>query len=268
MESILEKRVPFVRTDEGWFSYYKTHQSLYVKSYQNEPLGKGDTLVFLHEGLGSVAQWRDFPRLIGECCGCNVFMYDRFGHGNSSAAVEKRGVDYLEKEAWEILHPLLQHYGIKNPILMGHSDGGSIALLYAARYPVKKLITEAAHIFVESVTLEGIQAAITRKTALIDKLKAYHGDKTEDLWSSWADTWLSEGFQSWNIEPYLKNISCPSLIIQGEKDAYGTNLQVERMVSGIGAHAKALLIPEIGHTPHYEAKEIVKNAVINFILNT
>jgi pimeloyl-ACP methyl ester carboxylesterase len=267
MESILKKRVPFVRMDEGWLGYSKTHQSLFVKSYQNEPLGKGETIVFLHEGLGSVAQWRDFPRLIGEYCGCNVFMYDRFGHGNSSAAVEKRGVDYLEMEAWTILPALLEHYSIKNPILVGHSDGGSIALLYASRFPVKKLITEAAHIFVESVTLEGIREAMTRKTGLIDKLKAYHGDKTEDLWSSWADTWLSDGFKSWNIEAHLKNITCPSLIIQGEKDPYGTNLQVERIISGIGAHAEALLIPNIGHTPHYEAKEIVQNALIDFCKN-
>jgi pimeloyl-ACP methyl ester carboxylesterase len=211
-----------------------------------------------------VAQWRDFPRLMGEYCGCNVFMYDRLGHGNSGRAFEKRGVDYLEKEAWEILHPLLQHYGIQNPILVGHSDGGTIALLYASRFPVKKLITEAAHIFVEEVTLEGIREAITRKSFLMEKLKAYHGDKTEDLWSAWADTWLSDDFKHWNIEAHLKNITCPSLIIQGEKDPYGTNLQVERIVSGIGAHAKALLIPKIGHTPHYEAKEIVQEAMIDF----
>jgi pimeloyl-ACP methyl ester carboxylesterase len=270
MESILKKRIPFVRTDEGWLGYYKTNQSLFVRSHQNEPLGKGDTIVFLHEGLGSVAQWRDFPRLMGEYCGCNVFMYDRFGHGKSGRAFEKRGVDYLEKEAWEILHPLLQHYGIQNPILVGHSDGGTIALLYASRFPVKKLITEAAHIFVEAVTLDGIREAITRKSLLMEKLKAYHGDKTEDLWSAWADTWLSDDFKHWNIETHLKNITCPSLIIQGENDPYGTNLQVERIVSGIGVPAKALLIPKIGHTPHYEAKEIVQEAMIDFctIANT
>ncbi|MEY4934502.1 MAG: hypothetical protein RIS64_861 [Bacteroidota bacterium] len=265
MDSILKKRVPFVRMDEGWLGYSKTHQSLFVKSHQNEPLGKGDTIVFLHEGLGSVAQWRDFPRLIGESCGCNVLMYDRFGHGKSSATVEKRGVDYLEKEAWDILYPLLQHYGIKNPILVGHSDGGSIALLYASRFPVKKLITEAAHIFVETVTLEGIHQAIAQKAFLMDKLKVYHGDKTEALWSAWADTWLSDDFNSWNIEAHLKKITCPSLIIQGENDPYGTNLQVERTVLGIGAHAKALLIPKIGHTPHYEAKQIVLESIIEFI---
>ncbi|MEN9612796.1 MAG: hypothetical protein RLZZ628_3610 [Bacteroidota bacterium] len=267
MESILKKSVPFVRMDECLLGYYKTHQEMFVKIYQNEPLGEGNTIVFLHEGLGSVTQWRDFPRMIGESTQYNVFLYDRLGHGNSSATVEKRGLDYLEKEAWEILPPLLQHYGIKNPILVGHSDGGSIALLYAARFPVKKLITEAAHVLVEDLTLAGIREAITRKAFLIERLSRYHGDKTEALWSSWTDTWLSDFFQTWNIEAHLPKITCPSLIIQGEKDPYGTDLQVERIVSGIGAPAKALLIPEMGHTPHYEAKEIVSESIIHFILD-
>lgn len=138
-------------------------------------------------------------------------------------------------------------------------------MLYAARFPTKALVVEAAHVFVEPVTLEGIRLAGPRKAFLTERLSRYHGEKTEDLWSSWVDTWLDESFAHWNIEAVLPDIKCPTLIIQGENDEYGTKEQVTRIAKGIGEKAEVLMIPDCAHTPHRDAREIVLNAGVEFL---
>ncbi len=223
------------------------------------------TAVFLHEGLGSTRQWKDFPEKLAEIMGFGILSYDRSGHGLSDHQTRGRDKDYLDYEALTILPAVLEHFQIRNPVLWGHSDGGSIALLFASRFPARALILEAAHVFVEPETLGGIRAAVERKDFLIERLRPFHGDKTDALWSAWVDTWLDESFADWNIETSLPDIECPALVIQGENDAYGTKEQVIRIARGIGRKAEVLMIPGCAHRPHHEAREIVLENSVRFL---
>jgi pimeloyl-ACP methyl ester carboxylesterase len=174
----------------------------------------------------------------------------------------------LEEEA-DSLYNLLQQLHITKAILFGHSDGGSIALIAAAKYPlvIQTVIAEAAHIFVEPETLAGIEAAVKayQETDLKNRLAKYHGEKTDTVFRIWTETWLSDTYQSWNIEHFLPKIICPTLIIQGEKDEYGTIKQVEGIVHATTGKCIAIILPGLSHTPHKEAPEIVLQHAINFI---
>ncbi|WP_378173382.1 alpha/beta fold hydrolase [Aquimarina sp. SS2-1] len=227
------------------------------------------TVIFLHDSLGCIELWRDFPQKIKEAVNCNVLSYDRKGYGQSDPFSEsERDHEYLTNEA-RVLGKLIDHLVLKNVVLFGHSDGGSIALIAASLFSekIKGIITEGAHIFVEEETLEGIRNAKTAyaTTSLKKKLSKYHGDKTESVFKMWTETWLSSSFLGWNIESYLPGIQCPSLIIQGEKDEYGTLKQVTSIVQKTSGRATSLIIPKIGHTPHKEAPEIVIKNTVNFI---
>ncbi|MCX7817312.1 MAG: alpha/beta hydrolase [Syntrophales bacterium] len=226
-------------------------------------------LVFLHEGLGSVGQWKDFPDQLCEKTGLPGFVYDRWGYGKSSYCPAPRTVDYLHREAIDFLPVVLNRVNIEKPILIGHSDGGSIALIYSGVYPdaVKGVITEAAHVFVEEVTLNGIREAVKiyEKTDLKKKLAKYHGEKAEVVFRGWSETWLSSDFRDWNIENFLRSIKAPLLVIQGRDDQYGSPSQVEAIVRGVSGMAEPLLIGGCGHIPHFEARDIVLNAMCGFI---
>jgi pimeloyl-ACP methyl ester carboxylesterase len=227
------------------------------------------TLVFLHDSLGCIELWRDFPQQLGEATLCNVLVYDRQGYGKSSPFSNSgRENDYLEVEA-DVLNALMEKLSMNTAILFGHSDGGSIALIAAAKYPekIKGVITEGAHIFVEDITLKGIKDAVEayRTTNLHQKLTKYHGDKTEAVFWAWAKTWLSEGFTSWTLEHFLPLISCPVLVIQGEKDEYGSLAQVGGIISQVSGETQKLIIPSVGHTPHKEAREVVLEKTVPFI---
>ncbi|MEZ0483338.1 alpha/beta fold hydrolase [Fibrella aquatica] len=234
------------------------------------PIGNDQpTLIFLHDSLGCIALWRDFPTKLGQATNCNVLVYDRQGYGKSSPfADHERRLDYLEKEA-DVLNELIKQCGIKQAILFGHSDGGSIALLAAAKYPscIVGVITEGAHIFVEGSTLAGIQTAVEayRTTNLNERLQKYHGDKTDAVFRAWADTWLSDNFKLWNIEHFLPRIKCPVLVIQGEQDEYGSLEQVQGIVRQVSGQASQLIIPGSGHTPHKEAQDVVLAHATSFI---
>jgi pimeloyl-ACP methyl ester carboxylesterase len=177
----------------------------------------------------------------------------------------------MEKEA-DLLHALLGHWGIEKAILFGHSDGGSISLITAAKYSEKilGLITEGAHIFVEDLTVKGIREAIDlyKTTDLKKKLEKYHGNKTDAMFWAWAETWTNAMFRIWNIEHFLPSIKCPALIIQGEDDEYGTLRQVERIVLPMKGLAKSLVVPNIKHTPHKEAPELILEEAHAFIEKT
>lgn len=227
------------------------------------------TIVFLHDSLGCIDLWRDFPERVGEMTSCNVLIYDRQGYGKSCGFTNPvRNNHYLEVEA-EVLNQLLEFWNIDQPILFGHSDGGSIALLTAAKYPskIKAIITEGAHVFVEDVTIKGIKEAIHHyeTTDLKTKLEKYHAKNTEAMFWAWAKTWTTEEFSSWNIEQFLFDIQCPSLIIQGEKDEYGTLKQVESIVEKVSSTSEKFIIPNIGHTPHKETPEVVLKKVKLFV---
>ena len=202
-------------------------------------------------------------------CRCNVLVYDRQGYGKSCPfSYKNRDIRYLEQEA-DILNDLLKHWNIDKAILFGHSDGGSIALLTAAKYPERILgvIAEGAHIFVEEVTLSGIREAIQlyQTTDLKTKLEKYHGHKTEAMFWAWAGTWTSPQFRNWNIEAFLPLVMCPSLIIQGHDDEFGSAAQVQGIVGQTTGPSQALLIPGAKHTPHKEQPDKVLEMAAAFI---
>jgi len=233
------------------------------------PEARGTTLVFLHEGLGSVGQWRDFPSLLSEKTGIEALVYDRWGYGSSDPFTLPRKKSYLHDEALVSLPAVLEKCGIGRPFLVGHSDGGSIALIYASKHPenVRAVITEAAHVFVEDVTLEGIREAVKgyAATDLGKRLARFHGDKTDLVFHGWADTWLSAEFRDWNIEGYLPGVRCPVLVIQGIDDRYGTFAQVRAIERQVSGRATPLLVP-CGHIPHAEAREKVLEEMARFVL--
>ena len=241
--------------------------SIYVETIETSK--DKPAIVFLHDSLGCVALWRDFPKKVSEATGCNVLVYDRLGYGKSDPmATFERQSDYLEIEA-DFLMELLAVMQLSNVILLGHSDGGSIALITAAKYSsvVNGVICEAAHIFVEDVTLDGIVEAIHsyETTNLAQRLEKYHGDKVDMLFKAWTKTWTSAGFKHWNIEHFLKDIMCPLLFIQGEKDEFGSMLQVKETIRQVSGYAQSFIVPNTGHTPHKEAPEITFDAVSTFV---
>ncbi|WP_299757143.1 alpha/beta hydrolase [uncultured Pontibacter sp.] len=245
--------------------------TLKLKWINSAPEGAADRpiLVFLHDSLGCIKLWRDFPEKLAMATGCTALVYDRQGYGESAPFTTlKRDHDYLEREA-DVLHNLLEQQQVKSAILFGHSDGGSIALLAAAKYSklITGVITEGAHVFVEDVTLAGIRLAVAayKETNLREKLMKYHQDKTDDVFNAWTETWLSEGYRNWNIELFLPALFCPVLVIQGEADEYGTLAQVEDIVQQVQGPANQLIIPKIGHTPHREAEVDVLQHSTDFI---
>jgi pimeloyl-ACP methyl ester carboxylesterase len=231
--------------------------------------GSRPVLVFLHEGLGSIGQWRDFPEEICATTGCPALVYDRWGYGGSDPLTQPRRPDYLHDEALLSLPEVLNQCAIHKPILIGHSDGGSIAIIYAGTYhqKVTGVITEAAHVFVEDVTVEGIRSAVEvyESTDLKKRLAKFHGNNTELMFRGWADIWLSPEFRNWNIEKCLPHITCPLLAIQGKDDEYGTPAQVEAIVGKATGPARASMIDNCGHIPHMQATERVFAEMVNFI---
>lgn len=227
------------------------------------------TIVFLHDSLGCVTLWRDFPEKISDATGCNVLIYDRWGYGKSEAFDSpERKSDYLELEA-DFLNDFLEALNLNNIILLGHSDGGSIALLTASKYAskIKAIICEAPHIFVEEITLQGILIAVEayENTNLPERLQKYHGDKVDFIFKAWTKTWTSDEFRNWNIEPFLKNITAPLLFIQGENDEYGSLDQMEKTIKQVSGESQKLIIKNIGHTPHKEAPQETTDATVEFI---
>lgn len=226
-------------------------------------------LLFLHEGLGSIAQWGDFPEQLCETMKLSGVLYERGGYGFSHAVAKGRTDKYLHEFAWNELPAFIDAINLPNPfILIGHSDGGSIALLYAAKYPERLagLVTMAAHIYNEEITVEGIVEA--REAWIQGKLKGlelFHGQKTEKVFFDWNDTWQTPDFLKWNIEQdCCTQIDFPALIIQGETDQYGSPEQVRDIVSILGEEAEGVLIPDAGHSPHLDAKDSVIAEIVDY----
>lgn len=229
------------------------------------------TIIFLHDSLGCITLWRDFPERLSDALQCNYFIYDRWGYGNSSRnkSIRQRDNDYLTKEA-DILIELILAFSIKQPILFGHSDGGSIALIAAAKSPslIAGLISQAGHIFVENITLKGIKAAVKRylTTDFRAKLMKYHGSKVDDVFFGWTGIWLSDDFRKWDISPLLSKITSPLLLIQGKNDEYGTLKQVNIPLKLVSGYSNSLIIPNVGHAPHKEKSDLVIKEISKFVI--
>lgn len=228
------------------------------------------TLVFLHDSLGCITVWRDFPDQLAERLGCNALVYDRRGYGRSSPFPSNhRDPGYLHSEA-EALERVLSACHVDRAVLFGHSDGGSIALIAAARRPARihAVVTEGAHVFVEPETLAGIREAqeLLRTTDLRDRLVRHHGNKTDGVTTAWIDTWLNERFHDWNIESLLPAIHCPLLVLQGVDDEYGTEAQVRAIATQVSGPVETHMISGAAHTPHREAFETTAALTVRFLL--
>lgn len=221
----------------------------------------------LHEGLGSVSLWRDFPTVLAETTGAEVFLYSRYGHGGSDALQESRPVSYIHHEAQVVLPAILEQAGIERPLLLGHSDGASIAILHAGMFPNSPvgLILEAPHVFVEDITVSSIAQtrSLYNETDLPQRLARHHAN-ADALFRGWNNIWLDPSFRDWNIESYLDSIRCPVLVLQGAQDEYGTAKQIEAIQRRIPA-ASALILENCRHAPHREQREATLAAISGFL---
>jgi pimeloyl-ACP methyl ester carboxylesterase len=225
------------------------------------------TIVFLHEGLGSAGLWRDFPDALCARTGHAGLVFSRAGYGRSDPPPEPRAPDYLHREARIRLPALLAALEIARPILFGHSDGASIALIHAASgYDVAGMILEAPHVFVEEETLAGIRAAgdAWTTTDLPRRLGRHHRDPAR-VFHDWHDLWLTPEFRGWNIEDLLPAIVAPTLVIQGADDAYGTAAQLEAIARQTGGGCETLLLDACGHDPHRDRRDTVLDATARFM---
>jgi pimeloyl-ACP methyl ester carboxylesterase len=227
------------------------------------------SIVFLHEGLGCLGMWRDFPERLASATGCGALVYSRMGYGASDPVRGPRPVRFMHDEALEVLPAVLEHFKLEEVVLFGHSDGASIALIYAGARSgsVRALVLEAPHVFVEPVCIEGITriAADYETTRLRARLARHHGPNTDSMFRTWTDVWLSPEFRQWNIEEYLPAIECPVLVVQGEDDAYGTLKQVDSVVTRVKGPAQSLLLEHCGHSPHSERPDEVLGAAARFV---
>jgi len=217
--------------------------------------------------LGSLALWRGFPAAVAAATGRPATVYSRHGYGRSSVVTEPRRPDYMHREADVVLPELLGVLGIDRPVLVGHSDGASIALLYAgAGHPVAGLVLLAPHVFVEDRSIAG--ALATRDafltTGLAEAMQKYHRDAGSTFWG-WNRIWLSPDFRDWNIEDRLAAIDCPVLLVAGEDDQYGTPAQLAAIERGVRGPVDQVLLPDVGHAPHLERPEKTTAAVVEFL---
>ncbi|MBP0048083.1 alpha/beta hydrolase [Marinobacterium sp. AK62] len=244
--------------------------SLRVRDYL-QPSGEGKpTLILLHEALGCVEMWKRFPERVAAETGLNVMVYERRGYGQSSPITLPRPDDYLLEEGQVWLPRLLEQLGLEEVILFGHSDGGSVALIGAASCPerVRAVVTLAAHIYVDHLTIKGIEEAVERyhNSDLPERLARYHGDRTDLIFRAWYETWLRPSCQqNLNLRPLLGDIRCPALIMQGDRDEYGVPEQVTDTCEGIGTHAESFFVPDCGHVPHLEQPEAVLKKTVSFL---
>lgn len=227
------------------------------------------TLVLLHEGLGSIGLWRDFPQALAERTGLAVLAWSRYGYGKSEVLDGPRRPDYLHREAMEALPELLEAFNIEEPILVGHSDGASIAIIHAGSglSEPRKLVLIAPQVFLRESNIAGIRGIVEtfRTTDLKSRMAAYHHDP-ERTFFGWADVWLSPEFRDWNIEDSLPRIRAPALVIQGRGDEYSGIEQVEAIEKGMtGAPATRLILDDCRHSPHFDQREKVLSAIAEFL---
>lgn len=231
------------------------------------------TIVFLHEGLGCVEMWRDFPQDLANATGCGALVYSRTGYGSSSpVAVAPRSTRYLYDEAEIALPALLAAFSIERCILVGHSDGASIALIHAAikniSGRVQSIIVEAPHCFVEDISVTSIQRikVAFETTDLREKLARRHGTNVDCAFWGWNGMWLDPAFRSFNIEHLLPAISVPVLAIQGADDEYGTIRQIETLEQKCLGSVERLLLDACGHSPHRDCRDETLQAMTEFIM--
>jgi pimeloyl-ACP methyl ester carboxylesterase len=227
--------------------------------------GSEPALVLLHEGLGSVGLWRGFPAALHEATGRRVIAFSRFGHGRSALPPRPRTPAFFHEEALEVLPEVLRQAGAEEPVLVGHSDGGSIALIHAGRHRVSGIALMAPHVFVEDVTVAAIREARAAFDSgeLRDRMARHHDDEAA-AFNGWCDVWLDPAFRAWSLEGDAARVHCRTLLIQGEDDPYGTLEQLDRIQAHVKGPAERLVVPG-GHSPHLDAPEAVLGALTRWL---
>jgi pimeloyl-ACP methyl ester carboxylesterase len=227
--------------------------------------GDAPAVVLLHEGLGSVRLWREFPAALAEATGTRVVAFSRFGHGDSDPPPRPRTPRFMHEEALDVLPAVLRAVGVDEPVLVGHSDGASIALIHAAAHPVRGVVAIAPHVFVEEMCLAEIREA--KRAFEADGLRArmarHHRDP-DAAFHGWNDVWLHPDFPDWDITDVLADIRCPLLLIQGEHDQYGTMAQLDAIEAGVSAPVERIH-PPARHAPHLEAPDETLAATASFV---
>jgi pimeloyl-ACP methyl ester carboxylesterase len=244
------------------------HRLEYKRIASDGPGTARPTLVFLHEGLGSTSLWKDFPDRLVQATGCPALVYSRYGYGRSDRLVQAHTADYMHREAFETLPDLLARLSIGDAILIGHSDGASIALIYAGAQPgpVRGLVLMAPHVFVEDITVNSIaQAKVTFETTDLKRRLGRHHDDPVSTFYGWNDAWLRPEFRAWNIEEYLSHIAVPTLLIQGEDDQYGTRAQVDAIARQVGGPIELVMLDRCGHSPYVDRTEATVATISGFV---
>jgi pimeloyl-ACP methyl ester carboxylesterase len=220
-------------------------------------------LVLLHEGLGSIGLWRRFPRDVHRRTGARTVAFSRFGHGRSDAPPRPRTPAFMHEEAREVLPALVEALGIECPVLVGHSDGASIALVYAAEHDVSGLVLLAPHVFVEDVCIDEIRSVRDAYESELRPRMARHHADPDVTFRGWCDVWLDPEFRRWTLEPLLADVTAPMLLIQGREDPYGTLAQIEATARGVTGRVETLVV-DGGHSPHLDHPELVLDALTRF----
>ncbi len=226
-------------------------------------------LVLLHEGLGCVALWKDFPSVLAAATGCRVFAYSRLGYGASDPVPLPRPLTYMHDEGLHVLPAVLDAVGVGRCVLVGHSDGASIAIVHAGGVSdarVRGLVLMAPHVFNETLSVSSIEKARDAyDRGLREKLARYHGDNVDCAFRGWNDAWLDPGFLDWNIEEFLPGIDVQALVIQGRDDEYGTLAQVEAIEQQSGGKVATCLLDHCGHSPHRDQLNATRDAIAAFV---
>lgn len=239
------------------------HGRLYAKHWRNAAAAQDDRapVVLLHDSLGCVELWRDFPQRLAAATGRDVVAYDRLGFGRSDPHPGKLGRGFIETEADGGFRALIERLETGKFIAFGHSVGGGMAIGCAARWRAacQALITESAQAFVEDRTVHGIRTARSAfaEPGQLDRLKKYHGDKAAWVLSAWTDTWLADEFADWNLDDVLRQVHCPTLAIHGDQDEYGSVAHPQRIAEHSTGPATLRILDGCGHVPHKEGAETV-----------
>ena len=239
-------------------------------AWYGPPPGDAPTLVFLHEGLGCVRMWRDFPAEVAKGTGCGALVYSRLGYGGSDPVTLPRPLRYMHDEALVSLPDVLDAADVRDAVLVGHSDGASIAIIHAASRTgarVRGLVLEAPHVVCEDISVRSIAKA--REAYLHGDLRArllrWHGSNVDGAFSGWNDAWLDPAFRAWNIEEYLPHVRVPALLVQGADDEYGTLGQLDAIEAGVRARVERLVLPSCAHAPHRDQPGPTLEAIVHFV---
>jgi len=255
-----------ISSQEHWISSEKGQ--LFAQDWAPAAL-TGEPILLLHDSLGCVTLWRDFPQQLAQATGRQVIAYDRLGFGHSERYPGALPLDFIDDEARSAFPLLQQHFGFERCVVFGHSVGGAMAVACAAQHPqaCAALITESAQAFVEHRTRDGIRAAELEfaREGQLERLQKYHGDKAFWVLRAWVDTWLADDFSDWNLDAELAQVRCPILSLHGEQDEYGSAAHPKRLTSVPGVPTVLKLLADCGHVPHREQPHAVLEAVMDFL---